>query len=199
MKARRVRFVEQAEIIGPEPLTPSKNDAPKIERPVPPAGALVHPLLAAPITPCWDLRIPIKAYVTQWTHTSRNQLADNATHPPTTRLELLSPHLPWRIEVRPRTPNIIVTVYDVLATVQAALRLEITPEEWAQFELTGKRLIVAARNSRIQEYDPGRQADEAFDRPRRIDSLGEFTRLVGLVPVPQRGPGSFDIQFERRR
>lgn len=201
MSVRRVRFVDPKTntIVDPAPLTPVQNDAPRMGTNAPSFGALaIHPLLMTPATPLWDARVPIQPYAANLTRTNRNRLAESATYPPTARLELQSPHLRWKIGVLPTTPNISVTVYDVLATVQTILKLEITQEEWARFELVGKQLTVAARNARIQDYDPGKQTDEAFNHPRRIDSLGKFTRFAGLVSAPQRGSGSFDIKFERR-
>jgi hypothetical protein len=96
-------------------------------------------------------------------------------------------------------PNLHITVFDILATVYAALKPQITPGEWERFDTVRKRLTVAARDLRVQEYEPGRQADEMFNHPRRIDSLGELTRFAGLTPAPRRGPESFDLKLKRRR
>jgi hypothetical protein len=198
----RVRFVDPQtnRIVSPEPLseTPSNNATPRIGTNTPSVGALpINPLLA-PATLPWDIRLPLESYLECCTQAQRAKLAESATQPPATRLELQSPQLPWRIEIRPRTPSLFVTVYDVLLTIQADLKLQITPEEWEQFEDAGKRLIVAARGARAQGCDPSKQVDELYNRPRRIDSLREFTRFAGLVPAPQRTSNSFDLKLHQQ-
>jgi len=126
-------------------------------------------------------------------------LGQSATHPPEPQLEILSPHLPWRIEVRARATDIFVTVFDVLVAIRVTLKQEITREEWEQFGHGKKDSILAARSVRAQNYESARQVDEMYRHPRRIDALGEFTRFAGLVPAPGRSPTSFDLKFERWR
>lgn len=202
-----VRFVDPKtkRVVYPEPFQEHLNAVtPGLETNTPSVGALVVNPLLAPANPLlasikWDIRLPFDTYVEQWPQAERAKLAQSATLPPAVLLELQSPHLPWKIEVRPRTPVLHITVFDVLATIHAALEARIAPGEWDQFDTVGKRVIVAARGLRVQEYDPARQADEMYNHPRRIDSLGEFTRFAGLVPAPQRGLNSLDLKLKRRR
>lgn len=192
----RVRFVDPRTngIVFPEPLEE-------------PLGAValtvgtvtVHPILATPAPLSWDVKCPLGTLGAQWSREVRRQLGQSATSPPSTRLEIQSPHLPWRIEVRPKTPNIHVTVLDLLAAVQEALEPHIAPAEWARFSVARKDWTVATRSARVMEYDPGRRADGMYHHPRRIDSLGEFTQFGGLVLAPGRGPGCLDLKLERRR
>ena len=164
-----------------------------------PVGAIaVNPLLA-PTVLSWDVRRPFVPYVEEWPQQEREKLSQHATMPPTALLEIQSLHLPWKVEVRPRMPNLHVTVLDVLAAIHAALKPQITRGEWDRFDLVGKRQTVAARNVRVQEYDPARQAEEMYEHPRRIDYLGESTLFAGLIPAPRRGPNTLKLKLGRRR
>ena len=194
-----VRFIDQetGRIIYPEPFETPPNDAmPNQGTMTPPAGPLaVNPLLA-PATLSWDVRHPLKYQMECWTLDQRTKLAESATLPPTGRLELQSPHLPWRIRIGPSTPSVFVTVYDVLSTIQEVLGSRIAREEWHLFEDASKLTILGARATRVQSYNPGYQADELYNHPRRVDSLGEFTQFAGLVPAPRLA--SLDLEFKRR-
>ena len=165
----------------------------------PTVGAIAITPLLAQVAHLWDVRRPFETHAEQWPQEERAKLVQSATMPPTTLLEIQSSHLPWKIEVRPMTPNIQVTVLDVLATIYAALRPQITRGEWDRFDTAGRQQTVAARSVRVQECDSARQADELYHHPRRIDSLGEFTLFAGLVPAPQQGPNSFKLKLKRRR
>jgi len=195
-----VRFVldpETGHVVYPEPFEAPSNVMPNTGTNAPPAGPLqVNPLLA-PATISWDVRLPFKSHVERWTQAERAKLAESATIPPTGRLELQSPQLPWRISVRPSTPNVFVTVYDVLSTIQESLEPQITRQEWKLFNYTNKCMILTARGTRVKNYQPGCQADEFYNHPRRVDSLGEFTWFAGLTPAPRQG--SVDLGFRRRR
>ena len=201
---KRVRFVDPQtnRILDLEPLTetPSTAVTPHLGRNIPAVGALaLIPLLAAAtISWTWDVRFPVEVLEKHWVRAQQDVLEQSATRPPATLLHIRSPHLPWKVEIRPRTPNLFVTVYDVLSTIHGVLEPRITPQEWKRFEPIGKRVIVAERETRVRSYAPDRQVDEAFNHPRRIDSLGEFTRFAGLIPAPQRGPNEFDLKFKRR-
>ena len=198
-----VRFVdpETGLIVHPEPFeTPSKTGAPRsgTKASSTAVGApLLHPLLTLATFP-WDVRNPLQSCIHHWAQLERNQLGESATTPPTTWLDIRSPHIPWRIEIRPNTPNPFITVYDAMSAIQAALMPEICPEEWRQFESAGKHLVLTTRDARVRSCDPEQRLDEAFNHPRRIDSLGELTRFGGLTPTPRRTPNSFDVEFRRR-
>lgn len=193
-----VRFIdpETGRVVYPEALNAPTTG---LETGAPTVGTIaVNPLLA-PLTLLWDVRRPFETLAEQWPQGERAKLGQSATMPPTTLLEIQSPHLPWRIEVRPMTQNLQVIVFDVLAAIHAALKPQITRGEWDRFDTAGKQQTVAARSARIQECDSARQADELYNHPRRIDSLGEFTLFAGLIPAPQQGPNCFKIKLKRRR
>ncbi|KAF9652783.1 hypothetical protein BDM02DRAFT_3108908 [Thelephora ganbajun] len=199
MKVVRFRDPETNETIYPEPfVTPSNAITPGLVANTPTVGALLlNPLLMA-ATISWDVRRPFESYPAHWRQADRTALLESATLPPVERLEIVSPHLPWKIEVHPRTPNLHITVFDVMTTIQAALKLRITLSEWSRFNDTGKRLTLTAKDLRVEEYDPGRRLDEIYHHPRRVDALGEFTQFAGLIPAPQRSRNSFDLELKRR-
>jgi len=196
--AMSVRFVdpETGRIVYPGS---SNAPTPRLGTDAPPVGVIeVNPLLA-PAMGSWDVRRPFETQAAQWPQEERAKLGQNATMPPTTLLEIQSSHLPWKIEVRPKTPNLQITVLDVLVTIYAALKPEITRGEWNRFDTAGRQQTVAARNIRVQECGLALQADELYKHPRRVDSLGEFALFAGLIPTPRRGPNTLKLKLRRRR
>lgn len=201
--AKALRFVDPETnlILYPgDPETPSSAEVnPVMGTNGPPLGAIVmNPLLASATQLQWDATHPIEPFTEHWTGEQKARLSQSATQPPTGLLELRSRLLPWRIQVRPRTPNVVVTVYDVITAIREGLMVRITQREGGRFDGAGKRLIVAARAARIQGRDPDYQAEELFYHPRRVDCLGEFTQFAGLAPAPQQSPNLFDLKFRRR-
>ena len=193
-----VRFIDPKteRTLYPEPFETPSNFMPNTGTRAPPVGLpVVNPFLVCAAL-SWDVRTPLKSHAERWTQAQRAKLAESATLPPTGRLELQSPQLPWKISVHPSTPNVSVTVYDVLSTIQEALEPRITWQEWKLFEDDNKLTILTARSARVQNYRPGCQADEMYNHPRRVDSLGELTWFAGLTPVPRRA--SLDLGFRRR-
>ena len=177
---------------GPWETVDDPINVPNVESQDPPMGSLLtNPALTPQTTLQWDVRHPVASLGVE-------RFNEAATSPPMARLELESPQLPWKVEVFPRTPNIHVTVHDVLATIHKTLRGQITRGEWERFNDTRKHSVLVARGQRVQDYEFGRMLDEFYIHPRRIDSLGECTRFGGLVPAPYRGSNSFDLEFVRR-
>ncbi|KAF9777849.1 hypothetical protein BJ322DRAFT_513469 [Thelephora terrestris] len=205
---RGVRFLDPLtnEVLYPDPLpeTPRRSAVtPSLETRHPPAGSqplnLNNTLIPAGAAHQWDVRRPFGSIVEDWSGTTTDRLAESATSPPTSRLELVSPQLPWTISVLPKIPNVFVTVFDVLATIHASLRAEITPGEWGEFTEAQKKLALHAKRHRIQECEPNRALDERYHHPRRVDTLGEVSGFAGLVPAPRRGPLHLNLEFARRR
>ena len=191
-----VRFLDPRtnEVVYPEPLqtnaiTPHLGTNARVD---------INPLLA-PTALLWDVKSPIETLEGQLPWEMRSKLGQSATRPPSAQLQLQSPHLPWRVQVRPKTPNLFVTVFDVLATLREVLWLEITPGEWGQFSTGRKDRIVAERGARVADYDPHHRVNSLYRHPIRVDTLEEFTCFGGLIPAPGRGPGCLDLRFERRR
>jgi len=198
-----VRFVDPNtnETLYPGPLEEALSavtlDPEGDARPV--AAIVLNPLLA-PATISWEIDVSRPFEAEHWPQAERDKLTQSATRPPDRQLDIQSPHLPWRIEVQARTPNLFVTVLDVLVAIQAALKLEITPEEWDLFGHARRCSTIATRGVRVENYyDSARRVDEMYRHPRRIDSLGEFTRFAGLVPAPGPSPTSFSLKLKRWR
>lgn len=157
----------------------------------------LNPVLGPAALP-WDVRRSFRTHVKDWHQREVAKLAKPATFPPAVRLEIQSPQLPWRVEVRPSSPNLHVTVYDVLAVLHRSLKTEITKVEWERLNDTRKHSVLVARGLRAQEYEFDRTLDEFYRHPRRVDFLGECIQFAGLVPAPYRGWDSFDLEFVRR-
>ena len=195
-----LRFLdpETGEIVYPDPLDTTGDPITSgLETPNPPTGSpALNPMLAPGALP-WDVRRSFPTHARDWRQLEINKLAEPATSPPMARLEIRSPQLPWNIEVRPTIPNLYVTVYDVLATLNKALETQITKGEWGQFNDQRKYAILVARIHRVQQHDFSRGLDDLYRHPRRVDSLGERTQFAGLAPAPYRGSDSFDLKFVR--
>ena len=197
---QRVRFLDPTtgEILHPDPLSASGDPiVPSLERQNLPTGSAVNPLLTPGVLQ-WDVRCSVGTCVVSQRQDEVVRLAGAATLPPTARLEIQSPQLPWRVDVRPTTPNLVATVHDVLAAIHRALGVQVTLEEWERFSDTRKHATLVARGHRVQGYDLSRTLDELYRHPRRVDTLGERTRFAGLMPAPHRGPHSYDLELAQQ-
>ena len=100
-----------------------------------------------------------------------------ATSPPTHRLVIWHPKLPWYIKVQASHPNGI-TIQDVLTGIYEQLRRPIGQHEYYNDELTplDRELL----NMAFQERCRG-DASEMAKGVRRVDFLGREVCLVGLA------------------
>lgn len=199
---RRVRFLdpETNEVHHPEPLKAQSSAAvPSLGTSTQPAGShSLNQVLMPADAQRWDVRLPFGTYAQNWRRVATDRLAEPATFPSVAQLKIFSPQLPWAISVRPTTPGVFVSVFDVLAAVYASLRVGITQGEWERLSDAHKTLALRAKQDRILECEASRALDEGFHHPRRVDALGEVTRFAGLVPAPHRGPHAFNLEFVRR-
>ncbi|KAF9787768.1 hypothetical protein BJ322DRAFT_577939 [Thelephora terrestris] len=205
---RGVRFLDPLtnEVLYPDPLpeTPRRSAVtPSLETRRPPAGSqplnLNNTLIPAGAAHQWDVRRPFGSIVEDWSGTTTDRLAESATSPPTSRLELVSPQLPWTISVLPKIPNVFITVFDVPATIHASLRAEITPGEWGEFTEAQKKLTLHAKRHRIQECEPNRALDERYHHPRRVDTLGEVSELATVAQQNKWDNSRLAGEWERRQ
>ena len=118
-------------------------------------------------------------------------LSEPATDPPTpssARLILRSHKFPWTIVVTGAGPRFtigapkprrapVITILDLLYAVHTTLLTPITPEEWESLG-TGSR--AQQRVTRAYERRCTRMGGGWEGGVRRIDWLGEKTRLVGV-------------------
>ena len=192
-----VRFLDPDtnQIVYPEPfeapntgITPVLGTRPTLI----PNPLLIHARIQ------WDVRRSFQTHVTMmgWGPGEVLALSHPATTPPTMRLEIQSPQIPWKLDVFPTIPNLHVTVFDVVATIHLALKVPITKGEWDRFNDAQKHLILVSRQRRVRGYTSGRALNEMYCCPRRIDFLGEVTKFVGLAPAPHRL--GLNVEFVRR-
>lgn len=172
------------------------------------ASLHMHPLLAytrlhrAPLTYDVSFSPSARTVLDRATHSAipAHTLAQPATDPPTpssSRLILRSDKFPWTVVVGGTGPRFTIgppksgrgssanaiTILDVLHAVHTTLWTPITPEEWEALGSAQKK--VAKRfEARCERMNMDRRSGV-----RRIDWLGEKTKLVG-VEVDKSGGGS---------
>ncbi|GJE85409.1 hypothetical protein PsYK624_014880 [Phanerochaete sordida] len=172
-------------------------------------GALhMHPLLAhtrlhrAPVTYDVSFSPSARTVLDRATHSAipAHTLAQPATDPPTpssSKLILRSDKFPWPVIVSGSGPRFTIgppksgrsgsanaiTILDVLHAVHTTLWTPITPEEWEALGSAQKK--VAKRfEARCERMSMDRRSGV-----RRIDWLGEKTKLVGVEVDKSAGVG----------
>ncbi|GBE88835.1 predicted protein [Sparassis crispa] len=173
----------------------------------------MHPLLAytrlhrAPITYDVTFTPSARTVLDRATHSAipAHTLAQPATEPATSagsRLVLRSHKFPWPVIVgassssargarftigpSPGSKGETLTVLDVLYAVHTTLMAPVTPEEW---EALGHGSRAQQKVTRAYERRCTRLGGGWEGGVRRVDWLGEKTRLVG-VEVDKSGPGA---------
>jgi len=129
-------------------------------------------------------------------HHELDFLAEPATSPPLPSLTLTcDPFLPWHIEVHPSLPNLFVTVYDVLQTLNANLRIPLSDSELSLFisEQTYASIVDAYQNRLNAIRDIREREEQRAKSVRRIDCLIGRTKLLGLQWVGVDNPDVFTI------
>lgn len=168
----------------------------------------MHPLLAytrlhrAPITYDVSFSPSARTVLDRATHSAipTHTLAQPATDPPTpssSKLILRSDKFPWPVIVAGSGPRFTIgppksgrsssanaiTILDVLHAVHTTLWTPITPEEWEALGSAQKK--VAKRfEARCERMNMDRRSGV-----RRIDWLGEKTKLVGVEVDKSAGVG----------
>lgn len=123
-------------------------------------------------------------------------LAEPATSPPLPSLLLVCDELPWQIEVRPSLPNLFVTVYDVLETLNWNLRSRVSNPEWMSFE-TQQEGVFAAFEERVNGIPDAQEREEQRAKSiRRIDCLMGRTRLLGAYCDDPKRPEVLAISWD---
>ncbi|PCH35018.1 hypothetical protein WOLCODRAFT_165961 [Wolfiporia cocos MD-104 SS10] len=182
----------------------------------------MHPILAhtrthnAPLT--YDVILPPSAHTVLdcETHSAipTHTLMQPATDPPMplgARLVLSSHKLPWpiivtasntgpvspgpRFTIGPPKPDSVITNLDVLYGVHITLLKPVTPEEWAALGVGSRaqQKVARAYQMRCTRMGGGWEAGV-----RRVDWLGEKTRLVGVEVDKSGGDcGSGKLVFSR--
>ncbi|KDQ54281.1 hypothetical protein JAAARDRAFT_38441 [Jaapia argillacea MUCL 33604] len=177
--------------------------------------ALIHPLLNGESPPpiLFDLSVstfsPHKFIsVGQTIALSRDDLAQPATHPPTTHMRITCDAIPqWPIDLQfPSTPSIPtnslllqvpvhpqaitpITLGDVLTAIHRSLQTQITHLDWAKLNMSQEMEISRAYRRRCKTF-PSVEQFEASQGVRRVDYLGKKVCFRGLVR--ERGTDGFE-------
>lgn len=171
------------------PLPPARKHS------LPPPRASVvrlHPLLEDSSRPeiIYDVRNP-PSTIGARTHTiSPGELNEPATYPQMPSLTIIHKYLPWIIHItgsgysRSRRMS-YVTVWDVLKTVHASLRANVSQTEYDRAGRSGSyqervRRAYEARYRSIRDRSANKE--EKMGGVRRVDFLVEYVRFIGLVP-----------------
>ncbi|KAK0203314.1 hypothetical protein DFS33DRAFT_784674 [Desarmillaria ectypa] len=113
-----------------------------------------------------------------------NSLSESAISPPVSHLTLTSPHLPWRISVRPLLNGTYVTVSDVLHGMYNGLRENISPAEF--HGLPSKTEVRRVTEAYEQRYRRIKSRSGSYEEKKagvkRVDFFMGRTRFAGLSP-----------------
>lgn len=160
----------------------------KSAHPLPPPATVIqgiHPFLVYSTSPVitYDLREPPSTLSSTHRGLPCSVLSQPATSPPTSRLTIVSPQLPWRITIKHSSSA--VTAQDVFSELYRALRTPITSQEYQALLPSDRerRRVAAAYEDRYKhmhvrgekEYE-----DEKRGGVRRVDFLMGKTRFRGL-------------------
>lgn len=169
----------------------------------------MHPLLAytrlhhAPLEYDVTFTPSARTVLDRTTHTAipSHTLAEPATDPPTpssARLILRSHKFPWTIVVTDSSPRftvgpakyrskaLVITILDLLYAVHTTLLTQVTPEEW---ESLGHGSRAQQKVTKAYERRCTRMGGGWEGGVRRIDWLGEKTKLVGVEVDKSAGCG----------
>ncbi|KAF7333078.1 hypothetical protein MVEN_02372600 [Mycena venus] len=184
MPGKHVRFS------GLSPVTPPPSF---IDIPEPPFGRLqAHNLIAFsnhPVLKC-DMSLHPSSISTHHAGLSDTSLTEPAVYPPQPAISLVTPHLPWRIDV-PASNGVYVTVRDVLNSIYHNLRTNVTA---AEFDALGTQRLMqrvsAAYKQRCERLRGHKgYGEEQAMGIKRVDFLMGYTRLQGISPTA----GAHDI------
>ncbi|KAK0193137.1 hypothetical protein F5146DRAFT_1137016 [Armillaria mellea] len=209
MPAKQVRFaLDQADKVPSTPSTSktsttrfssrrlSSRHEPRLPGPTPYAlpspKVRVHPrvhsllTVAKPPAISYDLaNHPSTVTSTYSTLYSRpNSLSEPAISPPVSHLTLTSPHLFWRISVRPLLNGTYVTVSDILFAMYNGLRENISPAEF--YGLPSKTEMRRVTEAYEQRYRRIKSRSGSYEEKKagvkRVDFFMGRTRFAGLSP-----------------
>ncbi|KAF8205863.1 hypothetical protein K438DRAFT_1817512 [Mycena galopus ATCC 62051] len=178
------------------PLTPPPRPYARIPGPTPFGGpkysyhsailGRAHNLIAFSSTPLlnYNISLPPSSISTSYIGLSSAGFVDSAVYPPQPCITLVTPHLPWSIVV-PAFNGSYVTVSDVLSAVHSALRVNVTPAEFAALgTLTLQRQVSTAYQRRYERLRGHRgYAQEKAQGVKRVDFLLGFTKFQGISPT----------------
>ncbi|KAG6810545.1 hypothetical protein H0H92_011409 [Tricholoma furcatifolium] len=127
---------------------------------------------------------------------SPQELSEPLTHPPITRLRIVSDRLPenWAIEIdHMRADNAYMsggrtmTVNDVMQVLHRELHLQISASDFEKLSLVGQGMVQRAFTQRCRPVPQGstRNSNTRELGAKRVDYLGRDTKVVGLLREPR--------------
>ncbi|KAJ7776334.1 hypothetical protein B0H16DRAFT_1302431 [Mycena metata] len=175
---------DYAPLPGPTPFTPESYIESAIKSPH------LHPVLAVSDLPVltYDVSLPPSTISTHQPGLSSLVLLEPAVVPQRSTVTLRTPHLPWPIVVEASNHH-FVTVSDVLDSIYASLRTNITPTEFQALETREQQ----RRASEAYTLRYGRlhgllgYEDEKRQGVKRVDFLMGCTRFQGLSASDSAG------------
>lgn len=158
----------------------------------------IHSLLAMPISPfldppiIFDLSLDIPQLKGQ---IPIHVLNEPATQPPLASLILISPRLPWQLEVAPQGSRSFLTVADVLHGLYTGLRIAVSKEEYErQGEGSQRKISLAYYNRWERIANPNDREKERMKGVKRIDFLMGKNLFKGLSRAPN-SPHIWTLHF----
>lgn len=122
-------------------------------------------------------------------------LDEPVTYPHMTSIILFSDLLPWSTRVEAETPTGVVTIFDVLRTLHAALRTPISMSEWNSLPVQTQSSVSAAFYHRLGGIrDHSLREKQLKKGVRRLDFLLGNTKLLGIAVVSDK-PGAFTLRW----
>lgn len=122
-------------------------------------------------------------------------LDEPVTYPHMSSIILFSDLLPWSNRVEAETPGGVVTIFDVLQTLHAALRTQISKTEWNSLSSHTQNSVSAAFYRRVGGIRDHSLKEEQFEKGvRKLDFLLGNTMLLGLAAIPDK-PGVFTLYW----
>ncbi|KAJ6558762.1 hypothetical protein DFH09DRAFT_1162460 [Mycena vulgaris] len=156
-------------------------------KPLPVADVELHPILkinlesAELFDVCRDPSYQVPA------HLQPSAVTAPATYPPTTRMSLICPRLPWRIEVQSAEAR-VVSAADVRDAIHSALAAPVTRPELLATPTVDRPVISMAFEARCErmrhEFGPGAAQVEMQLGIKRVDFLLGSGLFVGLSAIP---------------
>lgn len=176
-------------------MSPQQPGCPPVKyAPLPPMPCSPHTLLSVTASPLLYYHLTMDPSAAQL-HPSlpRQALTEPATQPPLPFISIISPHLPWSINVTPSKLTPYVTVADVLDALYNFLRQNVTPEDFKSLNPRDQQRATDAYKRRYKRIpDPRAYEQEKAKGVKRVDFLFEKVVFMGLVGT-KYGPEMWEL------
>lgn len=180
------------------PITPPPLQyfgSPHAYSPLPSVHGQLNPILALPCTQHLHYNMTLPPSTLQFHPTVPRHVRDEpATFPPLPHMTVTSRSLPWSIRVTPSGKSAFVTVSDVFDAIYTSLRVNMTPNEFAQLpSADAQRQVNDAYRRRYKSMsDPNAYNEEKKQGLKRVDFLAAMTCFAGLS-MTKKGPDVWEL------